>query len=262
MAEREGQIIKLAEPGDGPESVDVSRLPHLLGGASLATGSDREAVALQINRVLLAMRGPGHEEAESRVLVAALDEHRFDGLVDAGGRSCRKEAVDTLLACGFPHALKVSPEDLDFARRYKRPDRLDPSAPSTEWEQSLRVARLTGLGVTVAAQLTFLVGAVLFSSTDGAAFPIALVSGLLAAMVALLFATRKPDVDTQAGYGTVLAMLALVQLACGFELGAPALIGGGGVVGGLLASFASQYKQRADPPKPGDWDYTNHNNNF
>lgn len=87
--------------------------------AELATASDTERrdLAGQINVVLQRMRAPGNDTAEAAAIHAALDQHALDDLFDADGRSCRREAVETLIAMGFPHALTVSPEDFAEMRR-------------------------------------------------------------------------------------------------------------------------------------------------
>lgn len=259
MAEQQGQIFKLPDAGEAAESIDVRRLPHLISGAAGAQGSDRTEIARQINRVLIAMRTPGHEGAESGLLIAALDGHRLDGLVDSDGRSCRKEAVETLLGCGFPHALQVSPEDLEFARQYQSPSTVsyeeDWSQPGG-WDHPLRQARKRGLFVTLGGQALFLLLVSIATTSAGRMVTgLALFVGLLASLVSLGFALSKPNLERQAAWGTLLGLLALIQAGCAAAIGAPAFLGVAGIVAGLLVSLASQYQPRADPPKPGDWDY-------
>lgn len=96
-----------------PPERDPARLPALIGEARATTmSSEALGVAGEINALLIAMRAPGNESAEAKAVLAALDVGTLEGLVDAQGRSCRAEAVETLLACGFPHALNVKPEEL------------------------------------------------------------------------------------------------------------------------------------------------------
>lgn len=253
MAEREAQIFKLPEQG-AEESIDVRRLPHLISGAGASTGSDRSAIALEINKTLIRMREHGHEEAESQILMLALDQRRFHGLVDTEGRSCRKEAVETLLACGFPHALNVSPEDLDYARRWTPSPVEDEAEPVNP---VLRAKRTKGLGVIVISQVVFTLATwMMVVDGSGPVLTAARVSGFLAVLVSMLFVRSKPHVENEAGWGAALGILALIQGICAMDVGVPALLGAVGLAIGLLASL-SGYEARADPPKPGDWDYTN-----
>ena len=60
----------------------------------------------------------GNDDAEATEILLQLSLDTLTALTDKKGRNCRKEAVETLLHMGFPHALKVSPEDFEFARRY------------------------------------------------------------------------------------------------------------------------------------------------
>ena len=55
------------------------------------------------------MRAPGNEDQEAIAVLKQLDLKTLNGLVDEKGRSCHTEAVETLLACGFPYALRVDP---------------------------------------------------------------------------------------------------------------------------------------------------------
>jgi hypothetical protein len=104
-------LEETAEPAANPAD-----LPRLIGQARTVEGLDRFKVAEKINSLLIAMRAPGNEAAEAKAILAELDVSSLDGLVDGHGRDCRKEAVETLLACGFPHALNVAPEDLEHMR--------------------------------------------------------------------------------------------------------------------------------------------------
>lgn len=251
MAEREQLPTSLApaESSEG-ESVDVQRLPHLISGARESTGSDRRALALKINKLLIAMRSPGHAAAESQVLITALDTHALDGLIDAEHRSCRKEAVETLLACGFPHALSIAHEDLVFARAYEPGE--DDDGTGEGWKRSLQRARRAGAAVVVGGELLFVMilavtnPRMLLSPVTGSV--IALLSGLTAAVLAVLFALQPPKVESQVPWTFALAACALAQLVSATAVGPPALLGGVGVVFGLLVSLSSQAEASTDPP--------------
>jgi hypothetical protein len=261
MAERKAEIFGLPEEGAEPESVDVRRLPFLISGALTAQGNDRRAVATQINRVLIAMRRPGHEKAESGLLVAALDGHRFDDMVDEQGRDCRKEAVETLLACGFPHALNISPEDLAFAREWKPAppdeDELDEASDWTTtrgWVHPLRRARGFAFIAILGGQLAF-AWLLMFTAGLGGGIAPAFGAGLVAVVTAFLLAISKPDLESQAIHGTALVMMLVIQTLCATSIGVEGLLGPAAIAVGLLAAFGSQYTALRDPPKPGDWDY-------
>lgn len=98
---------------------DLERFKVAVAAFLSAEGEERTALAGEIVDGLIAMRAPGSDEAESALVLKALDLRSFGTLVDARGRNGRKEAVETLLAMGYPHALKLSPEDLEFARTYR-----------------------------------------------------------------------------------------------------------------------------------------------
>jgi hypothetical protein len=244
MAER----VQSVAPGSAP--VELRRLPHLLEGARVSEGEDKRALATEINQALFAMRAAGQEEAEAKVLVAALDAHRFDGLVDSQGRSCRKEAVDTLLASGFPHALSVNHEDLVFAREWvpSVDDGPKSARRATAKKAGVAGALLTLVGQLVGALMILVGGRV--GAGGGASMVLGAVSTLIAAQLA-----RGAGRDDQAWWGSALGIAALLQLVVALEVGAPALIGAVAGLVGLAICFGSQYERRADPPKPGDWDY-------
>ena len=107
-----------------PPSRDPARLPLLISEVAVAPEADKQYLAGEINALLEAMRAPGNEAAEAKVVLSALELQSLDGLFDEKGKSCRAEAVETLLACGFPHALAVSPEELEHRNaaraRFKR----------------------------------------------------------------------------------------------------------------------------------------------
>ena len=145
-------------PATAPVAADPTRLYRLIDAALKAEGMDRFVAAGKLNDLLIAMRAPGDEAAEAEAILAALDVSSLDGLVDGYGRNCRKEAVETLLACGFPHALQVSPEDLAHARRRPpRPRLAEPGslakvpnfASAKWWAYGAAAAQLVGALATL-----------------------------------------------------------------------------------------------------------------
>src|SRR4051812_47386123 len=87
--------------GEPESSPETRGLPSLIASASTTFGRDRTALAGEINALLGRMRAPGHEAEEAKVVLTALEQKALHDLVDVEGRSCRKEAVETLLATGF-----------------------------------------------------------------------------------------------------------------------------------------------------------------
>lgn len=110
-----------------PVDVDVAgsarqkpheRLSAIIGLAQDERDPDEQRrLSTELVETLIAMRAPGDEAEEARLLLAHLDAKTLRNLaVDAKGRSPHNEAVETLLSLGFPHALSVSPEDLELLR--------------------------------------------------------------------------------------------------------------------------------------------------
>lgn len=93
------------------------RLPELVTLAFQETDEDEQRrYTVDVVDALIAMRAPGDEAEECRLIVAHLEAKTLNRLVDSNGRSAHKEAVETLLSLGFPHALQVAPEDLQKYR--------------------------------------------------------------------------------------------------------------------------------------------------
>jgi hypothetical protein len=242
MAERVQQAVQPTERDDA--SLDVRRLPHRIDGAKASGAADKRALAFEINNILVAMRAPGHEEAEARVVLNALDGHHLDGMVDKDGRACRKEAVETLLECGFPHALEVSHEDLTFARAWVPPrDSLE-----TPWAEQLARTRRNGAAVVLGGEVLFVVMLAIMGAQNGMVIALAAVAGLAASVAAILFANSEPKLEGQSKWGTALVLSAIVQLLTAFSIGPAALVGGVGIIFGLVIAFAGQAQPLEDPP--------------
>ena len=107
--QREGAAVDEAVP----ESRDPAQLGALLEQLRHASEAEMQRLAGQVNELLIAMRAPGNEAAEAKAVLAQLDVGALDGLYDQRNRSCRAEAVETLIASGFPHALQLNPADLE-----------------------------------------------------------------------------------------------------------------------------------------------------
>lgn len=98
--------------------LNLDRFKLLLSSLRDRATEDRAKAAGEVIDLLIAMRDPGHDAAEAAVILQQLDLQTLSGVVDAEGRNARKEAVETLMTMGFPHALKISPEDFEWARDF------------------------------------------------------------------------------------------------------------------------------------------------
>jgi hypothetical protein len=114
--ERQSEPQSVVAPPSAPK-------PHERVRSLVAQARNDPDAAKALVDALVAMRAPGDEADEARVLLQHLDAKSLDGLFDETGRNAKREAVKTLLSLGFPHALNVSPEDLAEYRKTK-PDEL------------------------------------------------------------------------------------------------------------------------------------------
>lgn len=255
--ERTGPAVDEAGREERLGAAPVARLPELVDALAGADAADRIRLAGEVNEVLIAMRVPGQEAAESAVVQAALGAKKLHGVVDRQGRSCRREAVETLLATGFPHALEVSPDDLAFARSFDAktadaPDEKEAQGgPPNEWKQQMRARRnaaavISGAGsaVTIVAQCAHLISHREVVIDRFASIALALITTL----VTFAFARRETDTGDQGSFGTAIAITTLLQLLCCFGTGwegVPALAAGGAA---LAAIFIGEYDE---PRYPG-----------
>lgn len=256
MSERE--LEPLAPAVENPdEKANLVRLPKLIDGARQASQPDQTVLAQSINETLIAMRSPGHALTESSLVLEALEAHHLDGLVDSLGRACRKEAVETLLACGFPYALKVAPEDLAFARTYvqRRPEGLKDDGPEPPWVSKMRNERRVAMALVVVFQAISAVMTGVFADVQSMTLNLALTFCAISAFAFVKFAFDRPNPEEQGRFGATAGILAFAQAATALVVGLPALVGVAGTALGLIVCFSSQGTPLADPPKPGDWDY-------
>jgi hypothetical protein len=189
----------------------VERLPELVQSVGATPALLRGELATRINDVLVAMRAPGHEAEESELLVELLTTKVLNELLDTQGRSCRKEAVETLMACGYPHALLLAPEDVEFARTWRLSNEPATAEALAEWETALMGPRRRGAGIMMVGQA---VGAVvaLLSSLSLAKHVVAGSLSVTAFVLAALIATRRPR-DLNIGVvGAALTVTFVAQL--------------------------------------------------
>jgi hypothetical protein len=216
-------------PETGTEATGGPK-PHERVPLLVSRARDNGEACRELIDALIAMRAPGDEADEARVVVAELDAKALDGLRDEAGRDAKAEAVETLLSLGFPHALSVSPEDLDYFRDAK-PQTLAGLVLKVQRSRK-RMLQLGLLGQVLAA------GAVLATGHhDEAQFPLALLLALTTTGGAVWLNARPPKAGKQALPLTLvlLALLATTSVAAvagAAGLGVSAILGLG--VYGLL----------------------------
>jgi hypothetical protein len=111
-------LESLAPFEDGFSSHAVPELNRLVKATHhAADDAERRALCGQINKVLATMQQPN--ETQARSLVGWLDAETFHGLSDEKSTPCRAVAVGALLRMGYPHALEVDPDDLEFFRQHQ-----------------------------------------------------------------------------------------------------------------------------------------------
>jgi hypothetical protein len=104
---------------DSPSTLSSAQVLETLQLARNSEGEGRLRLAGVLNDLL--RRGPseGDREAFAQQIIEKLDDEAFHELYDAEGISCRAVAVEALLALGFPHALNLWPDDLEYYRALK-----------------------------------------------------------------------------------------------------------------------------------------------
>lgn len=115
MRAREHQRVSSVEESsqEKPHEKLARLVPH---AAQERDPDEQRRITTELIDTLIAMRAPGDEAEEAAILIAHLDAKTLEHLIDEKGRRARREAVATLLSLGFPHALKVSPDDLEQYR--------------------------------------------------------------------------------------------------------------------------------------------------
>lgn len=98
----------------GPVRHDLVHLAQV--AAEPPSGAQKAALKTLAHE--LRRRAPDDGEARARVLVRLLDDSALQTVTDDAGVPLRALAAQALLELGFPHALQLSPEDLEAARRH------------------------------------------------------------------------------------------------------------------------------------------------
>jgi hypothetical protein len=106
----------MPQPTETPAPPEAGLVPiETLQRARNSEGDERLELAGRLNAVL---RSPPEvdREAWAQFLLEKLDDEAFHDLYDTDGVSCRAVAVEAVLALGFPFALHLEPDDLDYLR--------------------------------------------------------------------------------------------------------------------------------------------------
>jgi hypothetical protein len=107
------------QPGPaGAEGSEADELRLAVRDAQGAVAIDQEATAGRVNGLLGALKP---REENGRLLLDLLETDALAGLRDATGKLCRQEAVRALLRLGFPWALEIDPDTLDWFRSVESP---------------------------------------------------------------------------------------------------------------------------------------------
>lgn len=114
MAELERERVEVVGVASRPVANPVT-LPELVQRARNSAGQETEWLAGLINERLEAL-GPGAGPEVGPLLLEWIEDGAFEGLVAGDGWACRAAAVAAVLELGYPHALSLDPDDLEFLR--------------------------------------------------------------------------------------------------------------------------------------------------
>lgn len=235
----------------------LSSFPELVQALDGASEAERVRLAGDLNRVLIAMRAPGHEDEEAELVMRALTAKALHDLEDREGRSCRKEAVETMLSSGFPHALLLDPEDLAFAREFRR-ERQAAAADDerSAWEDAMGRPRRLGAGLMIGGQVMSLAGIGASGGLGGLGDVVMVALGLAGLVCgATLWGTRPRDLNTGT-WGAFAVVTAITGLVAAIALHSWSVaLAPASLAAGLFVALGPLYEERADPPRPGEWDY-------
>jgi hypothetical protein len=145
VGERERQPEQRVEAVPAP---GVSAPLDALQRARNSEGDERLELAGRLNALLRRRASDAEREEWAQFLLEKLDDEAFHDLYDSDGVSCRAVAVDAVLSLGFPWALHLEPDDLEYLRTV-RPSRL----PSSGWRA---MAVVTGVLAALFALAVFL----------------------------------------------------------------------------------------------------------
>lgn len=135
--EKQRPVDPIVAYDEAPSALSSAQVLETLQLARNSEGEGRLKLAGTLNEQL--KRGPseGDREAFAALIIEKLDDEAFHDLFDTEGVSCRAVAVEALLALGFPHALNLWPDDLEYYRAVR---------PATSGSPTLRaMAVVTGV---------------------------------------------------------------------------------------------------------------------
>jgi hypothetical protein len=99
----------------------VQHLTSLVAEARSATDPHRPGMAGAIHEVMARLPSEMKPAEAAALLQRLLEEGGLEGLADEDGLPTRIAATRVLMELGYPHALEVTPEQLDAMRRWARP---------------------------------------------------------------------------------------------------------------------------------------------
>ncbi len=91
-------------------------LSELIQRARNASGEERAWLCTLVNRALAALSAAPDKDRQAALLLEMLDDEALHGLEDERKVPCRAVAVEALLTIGYPWALQLEPEDVQFLR--------------------------------------------------------------------------------------------------------------------------------------------------
>jgi len=126
-------VERTREDGQSTDGI-VPSLAPLEFSSQLAPAVDLEALCRDVRAQTGELGREAHERLHQALeklapesgatLVKLLDDHAFDGMRTADGTDTRRLAVETLLRLGYPWALQIQPEELEWLRAEQRAARV------------------------------------------------------------------------------------------------------------------------------------------
>jgi hypothetical protein len=112
LVERTASSVS-SEGAAGPEETSLS---ELIQRSRNATGAERAKLCTRVNRA--ALSSADDKERRAALLLEMLDDEALHELEDEHGVHCRAVAVEAVLAIGYPWALQLDPDDVQFLREH------------------------------------------------------------------------------------------------------------------------------------------------
>jgi len=118
VREREQQAVQQAvqQTGELEAGASLSLPLDLLQRARNSEGDERLQLAGRLNELMRKSASDPNRESWAKFLVDMLEDKGFHDLYDGDGVSCRAVAAQAILTFGFPYALHLHPDDLDYLR--------------------------------------------------------------------------------------------------------------------------------------------------